>query len=78
MFNGILAVLRSFLSLEPDEYVAIALWAMATHVARRFMHTARLVLRSGVRGCGKTTCLDVLYGLVACPEKSDNMTAATF
>jgi hypothetical protein len=78
LFNVILAVLRQFLSLEPDEYVAVTLWAMLTHLARRFMHTPRLVLRSGVRGCGKTTCLDVLNGLVAYPQKSDNMTAASF
>jgi hypothetical protein len=31
-----------------------------------------------VRNCGKTTALDVLKGLVACPQKSDNLTAATF
>jgi hypothetical protein len=78
LFNGIVAVFRQFLSLEHDEYVAITLWGMHTHVARRFMHTPRLVLRSGVRGCGKTTCLDVLKGLVAYPQKSDNMTAAAF
>lgn len=78
LFKGIHAIFRQFLSLERDEYVAITLWAMHTFVARRFMHTPRLVLRSGVRGCGKTTALDVLKGMVAHPQKSDNMTAAAF
>ena len=78
LFKGIQAVTRQFLSLDPDEYVVITLWATATHVARRFMHTPRLVLRSGVRGCGKTTTLDLLNGIVAYPQKSDNMTAAAF
>jgi hypothetical protein len=78
LFKGIQAVTRQFLSLDPDEYVVITLWAMATHVARRFMHTPRLVLRSGLRGCGKTTTLDLLNGIVAYPQKSDNMTAAAF
>ena len=51
LFNGIRAVLQDFLSLNDDEYVACTLWAMHTHVCRRFMHTPRLVLSSGVRGC---------------------------
>jgi hypothetical protein len=78
LFGGIEAVLRQFLSLEQDEYVTCALWAMHTHVCRRFMHTPRLVLRSAVRGCGKTTALDVVGSMVAYPQKSDNMTAASF
>jgi putative DNA primase/helicase len=78
LFTGVVAVVREFLSLEEHEFVALALWAMHSHVARKAMHTPRLVLRSGLRGCGKTTCLDVLFGIVACPEKSDNMTAASF
>jgi hypothetical protein len=69
LFDGIRAVFRDFVSLEPDEYVVITLWAMATHVARRFMHTPRLILRSGgARGCGKTTTLDLLNGIVAYPQ----------
>jgi hypothetical protein len=51
---------------------------MHTHVARRFMHTPRLVLRSALRGSGKTTALDVLNGIVACPQRSDNLSAASF
>jgi hypothetical protein len=78
LFVGIRAILREFLSLADDEYVAITLWVMLTYVARRFMHSARLILRSAVRGCGKTTCLDVLGSLVAYPEKSDNLTVAAF
>jgi hypothetical protein len=78
LFNGIRAVLRQYLSLEEDEYVVCTLWPMHTYVCRRFMHTPRLVLSSALRGCGKTTGLDVLKSIVACPQKSDNLTAASF
>jgi hypothetical protein len=70
-------VLEQYVALaDPHEYVAITLWAIHTHVFDNFMVTPRLVLTSPVKGCGKTTLLDVLSTLVARPEKSDNITAA--
>jgi hypothetical protein len=70
------ACLETYLALEPYEFIAVALWAIHTHVFDRFMVTPRLVLTSPVRNCGKTTALDVLSRLVARPEKTDNITAA--
>ena len=78
LFMGMRAVVEEFLTLEEHEYAVIALWCMHAHVYRRFMHTPRLILRSAVRDCGKTTLLDVIAGFVPYPRKSDNMTAATF
>ena len=78
LFEGIRAICKEFLSLEEHEYVVLALWCMHAHVFSRFMHTPRLILRSAVRDCGKTTTLSVIEGFVPDPKKSDNMTAATF
>jgi len=70
------AMLESYLSLAPHEYVAVTLWIVHTHIFDAFMVTPRLLLSSPVRGCGKTTLLDVAERLVARAEKSDNMSAA--
>jgi DNA polymerase III delta prime subunit len=69
-------MLELYLRLEPYEYVAVALWIIHTHTYDRFMVTPRLLLSSPVKGCGKTTLLDVAERLVVRAEKSDNITAA--
>jgi hypothetical protein len=70
-------MLEQYLSLpRSHDRVALALWAIHTHVYEKYMVTPRLALISPVRGCGKTVTLDVLDRLVARPEKSDNITAA--
>jgi Protein of unknown function (DUF3631) len=58
------------------EYVAVALWALHTHVYDRFMVSPRLALLSPVADCGKTTLLDILAKLTARPEKVDSITTA--
>jgi hypothetical protein len=78
LFKGMHAVLRDYLTLEEHEYVACALWSMHAHVFSRFMHTPRLIARSPVRDCGKTTTLNVISQFVPYPEISDNMTVAVF
>ena len=70
------ALLQDYLALGSHEYVAVALWAIHTHVFDRYMVTPRLVLTSPVRNCGKTTALDVLSRLVAWHELFDSITAA--
>jgi hypothetical protein len=67
---------KTYLAVNSHEYVALALWAMHTHVFDRFMVTPRLLLTSPVRGCGKSVGLDVLSRLVARAELTDNITAA--
>src|SRR5262245_19838510 len=78
LFEGIRAICKEFLSVEEHEYVVLALWSMHAHVYRQFMHTPRLILRSAVRDCGKTTALSVVEGFVPNAKKSDNISAATF
>jgi hypothetical protein len=76
LFRGLRAVFKEFLSLDEEhEYAALGLWCMHAHIFNRFMHTPRLILRSAVRDCGKTTALGIVEGFVPNPKKSDNMTA---
>jgi hypothetical protein len=69
-------LLEQYVALQPHQYVAIALWALHTHVFGGFMVTPRLALRSPVADCGKTTLLDILAKLTARPEKFDAITTA--
>jgi hypothetical protein len=69
-------LLEDYVALQPHEYVAVALWALHSHIYDRFMVTPRLALRSPVADCGKTTLLDILSRLVARPEKFDSITTA--
>ena len=56
---------EEYVALKPHEYVALALWTLHSHVHEQFMHTPRLVVRSPVHGCGKTTLFKVLEKLTA-------------
>jgi Protein of unknown function (DUF3631) len=69
-------LLQRYVALKPHEYVAVTLWIVHTHVFNNFVVTPRLALTSPVRGCGKTTLLDIAEKLVARPPKSDSITAA--
>jgi hypothetical protein len=69
-------LLQEYTALRPHEYLAVALWALHTHVYDRFMETPRLVLRSPVGNAGKTTLLSVLEKLTARGKKYDSITTA--
>jgi hypothetical protein len=69
-------ILEEYLELRPQEYVAIALWVLHTHVYNQFIVTPRLALVSPVRGCGKTNTLELLKLLTARSRKDDGITAA--
>jgi hypothetical protein len=45
--------------MTPHQFVAVALWIAHTFVYQRFAVTPRLMMTSPVRGCGKTTLLDL-------------------
>jgi len=69
-------LLQRYVALTAHQSVAVALWIAHTFVYRRFTVTPRLMLTSPVRGCGKTTLLELIEALCARPLKSDNITAA--
>ena len=71
------AILQRHVAMQLHESVAVTLWTLHTHAYEHFMVTPRLVLFSPVRGCGKTIALDALDALVARPQKTDSITAAS-
>jgi hypothetical protein len=76
VLGNVVSAFKTYLALDSHEYVAMALWAMHTHVFDRYMVTPRLLLTSPVRGCGKSVGLDVLSRLVARVYLTDSITAA--
>jgi Protein of unknown function (DUF3631) len=69
-------VLEDYLVMEPHEYVGMTLWIHFAHIYQQFMFSPRLLLMSPVKGCGKTTALDLLSRLVPRAKRSDNATTA--
>jgi hypothetical protein len=72
----VLFLIERHVAITAEERMAAALWVLHSYVFDRFMITPRLVLVSPVRGCGKTTLLELLELLVAEPYRTDNVTAA--
>jgi hypothetical protein len=70
-------LLGRYLEMTPHQFVAVSLWIAHTFVYQRFTVTPRLMVTSPVRGCGKTTLLDLLEALCLRPLKSDSITAAS-
>jgi hypothetical protein len=69
-------VLRRHLYLDEHQLVAIALWIVHTFVYSRFSFSPRLALVSPVRGCGKTTVLNIIKTLGLRTVKTDHVTPA--
>ena len=76
VFELVRFILEQFVSIDPHEYIAIALWVLHTHVFPRFVVSPRLAFTSPVNGCGKTTALAVIEQLAFRPERMDNATPA--
>ena len=70
-------LLQRYVKLTAHQFVAVSLWIVHTFVYQRFTVTPRLTLTSPVRGCGKTTLLDLIEALCVRPLKSDSITAAS-
>jgi len=69
---------RRFLILPSEHaYMALVLWALATHAHDLFQLFPILVISSPVPGSGKTTVLTVLSALVPKPFFTSNATAAS-
>jgi hypothetical protein len=78
LYQTIRAIYEQHITFEPDAYVVCPLWAMHTHIFRRFLNTPRLLFKSAFRGHGKSKALRVTEAFTENPIRSDNATAAMF
>jgi hypothetical protein len=69
-------ILQRHLHLTEHQFVAVTLWVAHTFLSNRFTVTPRLVAESPVRGCGKTTLLNIINALGFKTKKTDHITAA--
>jgi hypothetical protein len=75
LLDLVLCALREHVEMEGHEYLVVALWAMHTYIFDRYAVPPRLALVSPVRGCGKTTLLDLLAGVCQHGRKFDSASA---
>jgi hypothetical protein len=78
LYQTIRAFYEEHITFDPDPYVICPLWAMHSHIFRRFMHTPRLLFKSAFRGHGKSRALRVTETFTANAIRSENATAAVF
>jgi hypothetical protein len=69
-------MLQDYVVLGEQQYIAVTLWTIHTHIFEQFMVTPRLVVDSPTSICGKSVLLDVLNRLAARSEKFEDATAA--
>ena len=73
LLGALVEVLGDYVVMSEDQKVAIVLWILHAYLIDRSMISPRLSIRSPVKGCGKTTLLDVLTRLVPRPLATANV-----
>jgi hypothetical protein len=76
LLDEIRSTIRRHIVLPEESAGALALWTLHTHCFDCFGHSPRAAITSPEKGCGKTTTLDVLSGLVARPLPTSNATVS--
>jgi hypothetical protein len=72
-----LHLIEQYGTTTKEERLVLGLWVLHTHVYQQFKITPRLALLSPVRGCGKTTLLELIEQLCVEPFRVDNLSAAS-
>jgi hypothetical protein len=76
LLNSIADAIRLYVVLSDHARDTTALWVLHCYLLNRFSVSPRLAVNSPVRGCGKTTLLDVLGRLVLKPLSSANVSTS--
>ena len=63
--------IHRYLVLPEDGEIVLAVWVLFSHCYEMFLHYPYLAITSPVKGCGKSTVLDVLEQLVPRPLKAE-------
>jgi hypothetical protein len=76
LLDELRTVIRRHVFLEEKYVGAIAMWVLFAHTHNAWTHSPILMITSPVKGCGKTTLLDLLGRLVPHPYACSNATPA--
>jgi putative DNA primase/helicase len=77
LLDEVAEAIRKHVVLSEHARDAAALWVVHTYLLDRLMITPRLAITSALKGCGKTTTLDVLAQLVFRPLLAANCSASS-
>ncbi|MEZ4501037.1 MAG: DUF3631 domain-containing protein [Dehalococcoidia bacterium] len=61
---------------SPEAADAVALWIVATHAQPAWEHASRLVIKSPLKRCGKTRCLEIVSELANNVLRTTNISTA--
>jgi hypothetical protein len=76
LLDAVAKAIRRHVVLPEHACDVCALWVLHSYLLDKFNITPRLCVRSPMKGCGKTTLLDVLARLVLKPLPAANVTPA--
>jgi len=76
LLDDVATAIRKHVVLADHARDACALWIAHTYLVNFFLVSPRLAIRSAVRGCGKTTLLDVFEHLPKKPLRTSSVTAS--
>jgi hypothetical protein len=76
LLSEMTATVRRYVVMEEGAAEAVALWVVHAHALEAFTISPRLGITSPEKGCGKTTCLDVVACMVPRPLATANTTPA--
>lgn len=76
LLNSMVAAIRSYLIMEPEQADAMALWVMHSWVIDSLEVSPLLIVTAPERACGKTQTLTVCSLVVARPLSAANSTAS--
>lgn len=76
LLDELAAAVRKHVVLADHARDVCALWIAHTYLVNCFLVSPRLAIRSAVKGCGKTTLLDVFEHLAAKPLRTSSVTAS--
>src|SRR5262249_26813763 len=76
LLDAIASAIRDYVVMSDHARDATACWVLHTYSLDYFQVSPRLGIKSPVKGCGKTTLLDVVGRLVLKPLPAANVTAS--
>jgi Protein of unknown function (DUF3631) len=76
LLQAIVNAIQKYVAVPRNEAIAVALWCILAHAFMAFSISARLVITSPEKRCGKTTLLRVIKALVPKALPAANITAA--
>lgn len=76
LLDALTKAVKRYVVMEAGCPEAVALWVIHAHALAATSISPRLSITSPERGCGKTTCLDLIERLVPRPLPTSNVTSA--